>query len=141
MWQRLRSKTWSLMKILLVDDNDAVRKALRHELERRGFDICDEAMDGIQAIAKAKKLKPDLILLDRSMPELGGASIAPVLRKEMPGVAIILMTLHVEAVDSYATDELGVDVVCAKSDGLENLLYHIDRLLAFRSKASPRIVG
>lgn len=125
------------MKILLVDDNDAVRRVLRHELERRGFGVCDEAADGIQAIAKARELKPDLILLDRSMPELGGASVAPILRNDMPGVAIILMTLYVENTDSYAIRELGIDVVCAKSDGLENLVYHIDRLLASRSKSSP----
>lgn len=125
------------MKILLVDDNDAVRKVLRHELERRGFGICDEATNGIQAIAKARELNPDLILLDRSMPEVGGASAVPLLRKELPGVAIILLTLHVETADSYAIDELGVDAVCAKSDGLENLVYHIDRLLASRSQSSP----
>lgn len=63
--------------------------------------------------------------------------VTPVLRKELPGVAIIRMTLYVEAADAYAIDELGVDVVCAKSDDLEDFLCHIDRLLAFHSKASP----
>lgn len=63
--------------------------------------------------------------------------VTPVLRKELPGVAFIRMALYVEAADAYAIDELGVDVVCAKSDDLEDFLCHIDRLLAFRSKASP----
>lgn len=94
------------MKILLVDDNDAVRKVSRHELERRGFGICDEGANGIQAIAKAREMRPDLILLDRSLPDLGRASVAPVLRTEMPGVAIILMMLYAE---THEIDALSVD--------------------------------
>jgi CheY-like chemotaxis protein len=60
-----------MKRILLVDDNDAVRKVLRLLLEANGFDVCGEAADGSQAVAKAKELKPDLILLDRSMPQVG----------------------------------------------------------------------
>jgi len=52
---------------LLIDDGDAVRDVIRTFLEKRGFQVCGEAGDGIDAIEKAKALKPDLIILDLAM--------------------------------------------------------------------------
>jgi DNA-binding NarL/FixJ family response regulator len=115
------------MKILLVDDHDAIRQVLRQQLEESGFDICGEAVDGVQAVAKAKELRPELILLYRSMPKLDGVGVVTVLKKEMPDVHIILLTLYVEPADSFAIDELGVDMVLAKTDGIENLVQHINQ--------------
>jgi two-component system, NarL family, response regulator LiaR len=121
------------MKILLADDHNVIRKVLRDQLEEKGFDVCGEAADGIEAVAKTKELKPDLILLDRSMPKMDGVAVASVLKVEMPEVRIILLTLHVEAADSFAIDELGVDKVLAKTDGIENLVHHINELFESRS--------
>jgi DNA-binding NarL/FixJ family response regulator len=123
-----------MKNILLVDDIDAVRKALRRELERRGFNICGEAADGIQAVAQARELRPDLILLDRSMPKLDGIGVASALKKEMPEVAIILFTLYPEPMDSFAIGEQGFDMVLAKTDGIEHLVQRINELSESRSK-------
>jgi DNA-binding NarL/FixJ family response regulator len=117
-----------------VDDNDAIRKVLRLLLEANGFEVCGEAAEGIQAVAKAKELKPDLILLDRSTPKLDGVGAASVLRNEMPNAAIILLTLYLEPADSFAIDELGVDMVLAKADGIRSLVQHINELFESRSK-------
>jgi DNA-binding NarL/FixJ family response regulator len=122
-----------MKKILLVDDIDAVRKALRRELERAGFNVCGEAADGVQAVAQAKELRPDLILLDRSMPMLDGIGAASVLKKELPGVAIILFTLYGEPsrADILA---IGIDMVLAKTDGIDSLVRHINELFESRAK-------
>ncbi len=71
-------------KVLLIDDGDAVRDVIRTFLEKRGFQVCGEAADGIDAIEKAKTLKPDLIILDLAMPRMNGMEAASVLSRIMP---------------------------------------------------------
>lgn len=59
--------------ILIVDDHEHIRKIIRNVLEREsGFEVCGEAIDGYDAIEKAQELRPDLILLDMSMPRMNG---------------------------------------------------------------------
>src|SRR6267143_1032614 len=81
-------------KVLLIDDGDAVRDVIRTFLEKRGFQVCGEAADGIDAIEKAKALKPDLIILDLAMPRMNGMEAASVLSRIMPKVPIILLTIY-----------------------------------------------
>ena len=61
----------------LADDNDIVRTIIRLFLETKGFAICGEAVDGVDAIEKAKQLKPDLIVLDVAMPRMNGCRQRP----------------------------------------------------------------
>src|SRR5882757_9393730 len=81
-------------KVLLIDDGDAVRDVIRTFLEKRGFQVCGEAADGIVAIEKAKALKPDVIILDLAMPRMNGMEAASVLSRIMPRVPIILLTIY-----------------------------------------------
>jgi chemotaxis response regulator CheB len=87
--------------ILIVDDSAVMRRAIRLFLQSRpGLEVCGEAVDGIEAIAKAEELKPDLIVLDFSMPKMNGLEAAAALQKIMPTVPIILYTFHKDAVSS-----------------------------------------
>src|SRR5438445_9102930 len=81
-------------RILVIDDGDSVRDIIRIFLEHAGFEVCGEAADGVEAIEQAKKLKPDLIVLDLAMPRMNGAEAASVLSKTMPHVPIVLLTLY-----------------------------------------------
>ena len=122
-----------MKKILIVDDSDSVRRVLRQQLDgKEGLTVCGEAVDGVDAIGKAKGLNPDLILLDLSMPKLNGAEAASVLKRHMPETLIILLTLYVESVQNLAP-AVGVDLVVAKSDGIRNLLRQVKQL--FQSRA------
>jgi DNA-binding NarL/FixJ family response regulator len=79
--------------ILIVDDHAIIRRGLRQLFESRtGWEVCGEAVNGRDAIEKAHELKPDLIVLDLSMPEMDGLQAARLLRKAMPKVPIILFT-------------------------------------------------
>src|SRR3981081_2352096 len=83
--------------ILIVDDSEAIRSVLRTFLEsREGFEVCGEAVDGVDAIEKAKEIRPDLIILDLAMPRMNGAAAASVLKRTMPDVPIILFTMYDE---------------------------------------------
>ncbi len=81
-------------RILVIDDGDWVRNIIGLFLEHAGFEVCGEAADGVEAIEQAKKLKPDLIVLDLVMPRMNGAEAASVLSQTMPDVPIVLLTLY-----------------------------------------------
>src|SRR6267378_7906120 len=66
-------------RILVIDDGDSVRDIIGIFLEHAGFEVCGEAADGVEGIEQAKKLKPDLIVLDLAMPRMNGAEAASVL--------------------------------------------------------------
>jgi two-component system, NarL family, nitrate/nitrite response regulator NarL len=83
------------LRILIADDHETVRKGISAILSSRGsFEMCGEAANGIEAIAKAKELKPDLIVLDITMPELGGFEAAKVIRKLYPDMHILFLSMH-----------------------------------------------
>ena len=85
-------------RILVADDSDTVRRVVRAYLTQQDFEVCGEAVDGEDAVEKARKLKPDLILLDVAMPQTNGIVVASVLKDMMPNLRIILFTMYSEAV-------------------------------------------
>jgi two-component system, chemotaxis family, chemotaxis protein CheY len=120
--------------VLIVDDSATVRGIIRLFMEQqKGIAICGEAVDGLDAIAKARELKPDLILLDLAMPRMNGAEAAAVLKSESPQRPIILFTMYSEAVGKSLMNAIGVDMVLSKPDGMAKLADHV----AFLLKTSP----
>ena len=116
--------------ILVVDDSDTIRKLTRLFLESQiDLEVCGEAVDGVDAIEKAKKLKPDLILLDLAMPRMNGVEAASVLKGLMPRVPIVMFTLYKELLGNSLTSTIGVDAVLSKPDGGWKLVNCIRSLL------------
>ena len=117
-------------RILVADDSDTVRRVVRSYLTQRELDVCGEAADGQDAIEKAWKLKPDLILLDAAMPRTNGIVAASVLKEMMPNVLIVLFTMYSEAIARAFPDKgLAVDAVIAKADGMSTLAECVQSLL------------
>jgi DNA-binding NarL/FixJ family response regulator len=121
------------IKILIVDDLPQMRKLMRAYLEEeREFNVCGEAIDGLDAIDKAKTLKPDLIILDASMPRLNGIKAAPKLKELLPDTRIILFTFHESMMRGLDAREIGVDAVVQKDRGLFPLMESIKALVQRR---------
>lgn len=81
------------LRILIADDNATIRKLLRELLESEpGWSVCGEAVDGQDVVEKAVELKPDLLLLDMSMPKLDGWKACKFIRTKVPGTKIVLVT-------------------------------------------------
>src|ERR1700723_1848592 len=81
------------MEILIADDHELFRRGLRSFLESRPeWHVCGEAADGKEAVAKAKELKPDVVLLDVSMPKMNGLEAARVIRRDMPDSNILIVS-------------------------------------------------
>jgi len=122
--------------ILLVDDNEMNLDMLSRRLERRGFNVVS-ATDGRQALTKAYETRPDLILLDMSLPEISGIEVAKVLRKnvETSETPIIALTAYATDVDRRRALEAGCDDYDTKPVDLARLLVKIEML---SSKAIAR---
>lgn len=115
--------------ILIVDDHEYLRKLVRNFLETQsGYDVCGEAVDGYDAIEKAQELKPDLIILDMSMPRMNGIEAAPRLKKLLPQTPIVLFTSH-GPFRGFDARVAGIDAVVAKDGGMSSLLNSLQDLL------------
>jgi DNA-binding NarL/FixJ family response regulator len=94
-------------RILVVDDHAAVRHAVRHVLDSHpDFEVCGEAENGRVAIAMAERLRPDMIVLDLSMPVMNGLEAAKVLHTMMPETPILMYT-------SFANENLPQEALAA----------------------------
>ena len=124
-------------RILVIDDGDSVRNIIRIFLERDGFEVCGEAADGVEAIEQAKKLKPDLIVLDLAMPRMNGAEAASILSTTMPDVPIVLLTLYMNVLGPSLASAIGVKAVIDKTDGMDKLVACVHSLLTANRDAPP----
>jgi two-component system response regulator MprA len=116
-------------RILVVDDNQAVRLILRSTFEMQGPFIVHEASDGLEALQRAQSLNPDVVIMDLSMPRMHGLDASRRLKKDRPPVHVILFTAHKGVLTEAETSEAGVDAVVSKSEGLETLLQRVEELL------------
>jgi DNA-binding NarL/FixJ family response regulator len=95
--------------IFIVDDSDMVRASLRKFLERDlGFEVCGEAVDGLDALERGPELAPDLVILDLAMPRLNGLQAARKLRSLPMDVPIILFTMHSDALQVRDVENAGI---------------------------------
>lgn len=119
-----------LKRILIVDDHKQLRKLIRSYFEgEEGLYICSEAVDGLDALEKCEGLKPDLIILDLSMPRINGIEAAPRLKKLLPCTPIILFTSHQHALRNFDTKAVGIDAVISKNENMSVLAKKVTNLL------------
>jgi DNA-binding NarL/FixJ family response regulator len=114
------AEEWYVPKcILIVDDNATVRKAVRSVLEaQRGFEVCGEAANGKEAVDKARELKPDLIIMDLSMPVMNGLEAARALKDLMPDVPIVMFSVHRSGILEKNARSVGIRAVVPKGDNM-----------------------
>jgi CheY-like chemotaxis protein len=112
--------------IFIVDDSSDIRAGIRRQLEVSGFEVCGEADDGIDALDKLSRLRPDLIILDMSMPRMNGVEVARELKHICPDVPVILYTAFADLFRRKQALPEGVSEIVAKG---ENLLNHVVRSL------------
>src|SRR6266436_4767523 len=129
--QAMRSRSAGLVaSILIVDDHAAIRRALRLAFERQpGFTVCGEAEDGFDAIGKAKKLSPDLIVLDLRMPVMDGLEAARELRRLFPRIPLMMLTCYNSSAAEKQALASGVTAVFSKPDGMQNLIWQARAVL------------
>ena len=116
--------------VLVVDDHAQIRKMLASAFLSDGFKTCGEAANGKEAIELAKRIKPDVVTLDLSMPGLTGLHVAPELRKMFPKMPIILFTLYANKNLEIEAANVGINLVLLKTVALSTLIDKAHELMA-----------
>lgn len=119
------------IKILLVDDHTLFRSGIRLILQRNPeFEIVGEASDGLEGVKRAKQLKPDVVLMDLNMPGLSGLEAMQLIVEDLPGTAVLMLTVSEEAEDLTAALKSGARGYLLKNIDADYLNQSIKRAAA-----------
>jgi len=118
-------------RLLLVDDHAMVRSGWRQLLEAK-YEICGKAGNGQEAIGKAVALKPDLVIMDMTMPVMNGADAARKIRALLPQTKILMVSLHDGHSLELSAQAAGADAAISKSS--QDLPVLVDRLLGAETR-------
>ena len=122
--------TSPITRILIVDDHDAVRRGVRQLLETKPYyQVVGEAADGRAGLELARETRPDIAILDYSVPELNGLDLSHALKREFPRIEILLYTMHDREEIIMNVLRAGVRGLVLKSDTEEHLIAALDALV------------
>ena len=110
------------MRVLVVDDDDAVRAVLAEILQEEGFQVVGQAIDGIEGVSLALSLTPDGVLLDVRMPRMGGIEAARAILAQLPNVRIVMLSAYDDASLQAEAKEAGVSAFLVKGCALGELV-------------------
>jgi DNA-binding NarL/FixJ family response regulator len=95
------------MRLLIADDHPLFRDGLRSLLEARGIDVVGEAKNGREAVEQVRRLRPDVVLMDLSMPELNGLAATRLLSADHPEVKVVILTASEDDADLFEAIKSG----------------------------------
>lgn len=128
-----------MKRVLIVDDHELVRDGLRGALEAAGYDVAGEAEDGLQAVELGMRLRPDVVLLDVSMPLLDGIEAARRLRGQVPEARVVVLTMHAEPRLVSEAVAAGVAGYLLKDSPLSAVIDAVDRVAGGGTVISPQL--
>jgi len=129
------------VRVLLADDHPVFRQGLRALLEREKFDVVGEASDGLEAIAAAERLQPQVVVIDLAMPALNGIDAVREIVKRAPRAKPVLLTMHTEEYHVLEALRAGAKACVSKTQAAEHLLQAIKDVCAGGVYLSPHVSG
>ncbi len=130
------------VRILLADDHEIMLGGLRSLIEREpGLEVVAEARDGAQAVAMAREVEPDLVLMDVSMPGLNGIEATRRIRSRQPLTRVLCLSSHSDPVMVEAMLEAGASGYQLKDHAVDELVRAIGVVMANETYLSPRVAG
>jgi DNA-binding NarL/FixJ family response regulator len=127
------------LRILIADDHDLLRRGVKALLQSHpGWEVCAEAHTGREAVAKVEELRPDIAILDISMPDLNGLEAARRIRKSSPNTEVLILSVHYT--DQLIRDilEAGVRGYIVKTDSDRDLIIAVETLSKHKPFFTPR---
>ena len=111
------------LRVLVVDDNESVRRSICRILRSQAdIEVVCEAVDGTDAIHKVRGFRPDVVLLDITMPAMNGLEVAEVIKREFPSVQVLIVSQHDSRGFRWAALAAGVSGYVIKSDVGKDLI-------------------
>jgi DNA-binding NarL/FixJ family response regulator len=130
------------LRILLVDDHEVVRRGLTVLLRARpDWEVCGEASDGREAVEKAQKLNPDIVILDIGMPHLNGLEATRQIVKRRPETRILILTLHDSDTLVQEVLNAGARGFLLKSDAARDLVIAVEALRNNKTYFTPKVAS
>jgi DNA-binding NarL/FixJ family response regulator len=127
-------------RILIADDHEVVRHGLTSVLkDHDGWQVCGQAVDGLDAVNQAAQLKPDLVILDVSMPNLNGLEAARHILHDQPRTGILIMTIDDSEQMVQSVVEAGARGFVLKSDATRDLVKAVEALQRNRTFFTARV--
>jgi DNA-binding NarL/FixJ family response regulator len=128
------------LRILLADDHALIRRGARGVLQsHRGWRVVGEAANGGEAVEKAKKLKPDVAIVDISMPELDGVQVTRQIREAVPDTRVLVLTMHESDQMVQSALDAGAHGYVLKSDLTESLVKAVKEVAAGKRSLAPKV--
>ncbi len=129
-----------IKKIVIAEDHTILREGLRMLLSSNpAFEVVGEAQDGLEAIRSVEAFKPDLILMDLSMPRMNGVGAIQEIKKQSPSTKILVLTVHKTEEYILTTLKAGADGYILKDATHGELMLAIDNIFSGKSYLSPGI--
>ncbi len=129
------------MRVLLADDHQILRDGIRRGLESAGEDVVGEADNGEEAVALAIETRPDIVLMDLSMPVLDGVGAARRIREEVPDSKVVVLTMHDDPARTRAALQAGAAAYLTKGTSFADVLDTLRRVQEGEETLSPRLAA
>jgi two-component system response regulator NreC len=128
------------LRILVADDHDFIRQGTCAVLERQpGWEVCGLASNGRQAVAQATQLKPDIVVMDMTMPELNGVDAALQIKRELPDTEIVLLSAHQSEEVIRSAFQAGVKSFIFKTEAHQLLVESVQALARHQVFLTPGV--
>ena len=124
-------------RLLVVDDHEMLRAALVDLLVQAGFEVAGEAADGADAVALAKELAPDVVLMDLRMPVLGGLDATRLIKDARPDIQVVLLTAFESPALQQQAEEAGCFSYLVKGCPPGDLRLALHEAMAWRRSLRP----
>ncbi len=129
------------IRLLLADDHKMLREGLRRSMVERGFDVIGEARDGAEAVELAASLRPDVILMDVSMPEIDGVEATRQIRERQSDVFIVMLTMHADQDVLADAIRAGANGYLVKDCSTDEIASAIETVAGGETALSPRLAA
>ncbi|MBW3626373.1 MAG: response regulator transcription factor [Actinobacteria bacterium] len=127
------------VRVLLADDHKILREGLRRSLEAQGLDVVGEAADGEEAIEMAEDLRPDVVLMDVTMPVLDGVEATRRIRQRLPEVRVVVLTMHADETTMARAIRVGADGYLVKDCSSDEIAEALRLVVAGQTPVSRQI--
>jgi DNA-binding NarL/FixJ family response regulator len=128
------------LRILLADDHEVVRRGIRSLLEAHPvWEVCAEVGDGVQAVQRTIELRPDVLIIDVSMPYLNGLEASCQILRQIPKQRVLVLTMYDSEKILHDALQVGVRGVVLKSEASFNLVLALEALEQNKTFFTPRL--